>query len=249
MRSDYIQLAQTGFLILTLVCMVLVLVGIRKTLLKMGKPAAKANQKTMVIAGIMLGWLALVSLLSLSGILSDFSTFPPKIPLVILPPLVTSLILTFHPKFRNFLAHVPPQWLLYLQMFRVPVEIFLWWLFLANALPVQMSFEGRNWDVLTGLTAPLFAWLCFGNGRRNNTLALLWNVFGFALLLNIVATAILSLPTPIRVFLNEPDSSFVTTFPIVFLPSVLVPLAYTLHFFSVRQLWFQRKNFKAASNT
>jgi hypothetical protein len=180
--------------------------------------------------------------LSASGILSDFSSFPPKFLLVIIPPLIAILILTFHRKFRMFLAHVPPQWLIYLQTFRLPVELFLWWLFLGHAIPKQMSFEGRNFDVLTGLSAPLLGYLCYGKGRKLHTLAVIWNIFGLVLLLNIVITAILSLPLPFRVFMNEPDSSFVTTFPCVFLPAALVPLAYSMHFFSLRKIWLVRRS-------
>jgi hypothetical protein len=53
--------------------------------------------------------------------------------------------------------------------------------------------------------------------------------------LNIVTISALSLPTPLRVFHNLPDSSLVTTFPFIYLPGVMVPLAYTLHIFSIKQ--------------
>lgn len=241
MDTDYIFMAQAGFVALTFICLALVLIGVRKTLTKMGLDRYQIKQRIFTIIAIIVIWILLVSFLAIKGILSDFSTFPPKLPLILFPTLVSILILTFHPRFRDFLLHVPPQGLIYLQTFRLPVELFLWWLFLAKVIPEQMTFEGRNLDILSGITAPIFGWLCFGNIRNNRTMALFWNLIGLGLLLNIVLIAVLSLPTPLRVFMNEPDSSFVTTFPTVFLPAFLVPLAYSMHFFSLRKLWLERK--------
>lgn len=48
------------------------------------------------------------------------------------------------------------------------------------------------------------------------------------------AITALSMP-PGRVFHNSPDSSLLTRFPFIYLPGLLVPLAYTLHIFSLRQ--------------
>ena len=42
----------------------------------------------------------------------------------------------------------------------------------------------------------------------------LWNILGLGLLINIVAIAILSMPTPLRVFMNEPANTIVTEFHI-----------------------------------
>lgn len=241
MQTELLFPARIGFMLLTLVCLALVLAGLRYTFRKMHLPPPKNTRRILLVAAILIGWLVLVSFLALKGVLSDFSVFPPKLMLVIVPPLVGILVITFHSRFRNFLLHLPLPGLLYLQFFRVPVELLLWWLFTVNAIPEQMTFEGRNFDIVAGLTAPLFGWLCYGKGRQNHSLAIFWNLLGLGLLLNIVVTAILSLPTPIRVFMNEPSSWRVATFPIAFLPAALVPLAYTLHFFSLRRIWLERR--------
>jgi hypothetical protein len=55
------------------------------------------------------------------------------------------------------------------------------------------------------------------------------------LLINIVTISALSMPGPLRAFHNEPDSSLLTRFPFIYLPGLLVPLAYTLHIFSLWQ--------------
>jgi hypothetical protein len=41
--------------------------------------------------------------------------------------------------------------------------------------------------------------------------------------------------------MNEPANTLVAQFPFILLPGVLVPLAYTLHIFSLRQLMSRQK--------
>ncbi|RDV13970.1 hypothetical protein DXT99_16860 [Pontibacter diazotrophicus] len=237
MESIYFTVARAGFVVLTAICLALIIYGARQTLLRMGWEAERANRRTLLIAALLFSWVVFSSALALQSILGDFSATPPRLLLIILPPLIAIVWLTFSSSFRQFLAHVPSYWLIMLQVFRVPVEIFLWLQFIAGLTPVQMTFEGRNWDVLTGLTAPVVAWLCYGRGRNLKGVAIVWNIFGLTLLLNIVATAILSTPSPFRVFMNEPANTLVAQFPIVFLPAVLVPLAYALHLFSLRKIF------------
>jgi hypothetical protein len=106
---------------------------------------------------------------------------------------------------------------------------------LLTFLPVQMTFEGRNFDILVGVSAPLIAVLAF-RGKLSKKALLIWNVACLGLLLNIVITAILSTPSPWRVFMSEPANDVVAYFPISWLPGLLVPLAYYLHLLSVKQL-------------
>ena len=56
------------------------------------------------------------------------------------------------------------------------------------------------------------------------------------LLLNILAIAALSMPTPLRQFMNEPANTIIGEFSFIYLPGVLVVIAYSLHIFSLRQL-------------
>lgn len=130
------------------------------------------------------------------------------------------------------LEHVSLKVLTQLQVFRVFVEIILWLLFIQNLIPVQMTFEGFNWDVLTGITSLLAARYLLNS--KGGLIA--WNIFGLLLLVNIVTIAILSMPTPLRVFDNEPANRIVTIFPFIYLPTLLVPMAYILHFLSLRKL-------------
>ena len=79
------------------------------------------------------------------------------------------------------------------------------------------------------------------NRTHKRYVAIVWNVIGLALLLNIVLIAVLSMPTSFRVFTEGPANTLLTQFPFIYLPAVLVPVAYTAHVLSLRQL-FRRGN-------
>lgn len=177
-------------------------------------------------------WATVVSIGSLSGFTGNFNLFPVNAMPMLLIPLITTLILLFTADMKTLATHLNLKALTQLQVFRVLVEIVLWLLFLQNLLPVQMTFEGRNFDILAGITAIIAA----SYFLNNKAWMIAWNIFGLLLLINIVVIALLSMPTPFRVFDNEPANVIVTQFPYVFLPTFLVPLAYLLHFISLKKL-------------
>ncbi len=74
-----------------------------------------------------------------------------------------------------------------MQTFRVGVEIAFWGLFASGMAPEQVTFEGRNFDVLVGLTAPLLA---FAIVRLNPKpgVVIVWNLLGLLILSNAIVT-------------------------------------------------------------
>jgi hypothetical protein len=189
---------------------------------------------TWTFAGVIL-WAVFVSIWSISGIMRDFSLFPINFAPVIIVPLIATLAFIFSRAGTEILSRIPISTIIQLNAFRIFVEILLWALYEENQAPIQMTFEGRNFDILSGLSAPIVAYL-FTKGKISKTGLVIWNVICLGLLINIVTVAILSAPTPFRVFMNEPVNTIVTLFPVSWLPGLLVPLAYGLHFFSLRQL-------------
>ncbi len=238
-NTSYYLLTQLSFVVLSGLCLFFIYLGLRKALVLTGvEPIRRKRIMTRFVAGILI-WIGMLTGLSVSGFLRDFSVFPPRMLLVLVIPLVVVVWITFSKGFTQLIRFVPPHWLVFLQSFRIFVEILLWWLFLDNLLPVQMTFEGRNLDILTGLLAPMAGLGMMKLTRYRTVIGLVFNVIGLGLLINIVSVAILSMPTPFRVFMNEPANTIVASFPIVFLPGILVPVAYALHFFSLRQLLTQ----------
>jgi hypothetical protein len=112
----------------------------------------------------------------------------------------------------------------------------LFWLFQAGQIPQLMTFEGRNFDILSGLTAPLIYWLAFRGGKTNRRLLIVWNLFALALLINIVVNAFLSFPFSFQQFAFDQPNRAVLYFPFVWLPSVIVPIVLFCHLASLWQL-------------
>jgi len=96
-----------------------------------------------------------------------------------------------------------------------------------------MTFEGRNWDILTGISAVPVAWLA-ARGRIPRGGILAWNLLGVGLLVNIVTIAMLSMPTALQRFTTP--NTFVTGAPYVWLPTFLVQAAWFGHLLVFRRL-------------
>ena len=227
--------------ILALVCLLVVFVFLSKALAKTRWDKPVQNRIFYTALSVVAAWLILVGVLAVQGFFAHFSTLPPRPVLLILLPLPVVLFIAFSGKFRTMVLALPEQWLIFFQSFRLFVELILWQAFLKGALPVQMSFEGRNWDIATGVLALLTGWIVMKRKRHFRTIAFVFNLIGIVLLLNVLTIALLSMPTPLRYFMNEPSVEKLARFPLIYLPSVLVVLAYSFHIFSLRQLWLKRK--------
>jgi len=229
---------QIGFGLITIVFFSLLVVEIRKGLAKSSiDPQRQKRIFNRMVTGLIV-WTIFVSVWSLSGRMGDFTQFPFNMMPVLAIPLIASVIIVFSKTFKEIFQHIPQQNLIRLQSFRILVEILLWALFINEAAPIQMTFEGRNFDVLSGISALLVAYLVSRNSISKTALVI-WNLACLGLLINIVTVAILSMPSFMRTFMNEPANTIVAQFPVSWLPGLLVPLAYVLHFFSLRQLSFR----------
>jgi hypothetical protein len=230
-------LIKVAYFILSAICLVLIARGLRFGLDRCGlSPEKKKNflQRFYLIVGI---WIALISLLAISGFLADFDSFPPRVTITLIPPMILMLFFTIRSQsLKTILAAIPVQWLLYLQSFRVIVELMLWYQYDLGMTPIQMTFEGRNMDIIAGITGPVVGYLYAKRGAGMKKLVIAWNFIGLGLLLNILAVAVLSFPTKFRYFMNEPANYIITEFPFVWLPGILVAVAYSLHFLSLKQV-------------
>lgn len=180
-------------------------------------------------------WLALSGALAHSGWLAQFDARPPHFFVFMAATLAGTVALGFSRPGTRVAEHVGWAGLLGFQAFRVPVEWVLFELHHQGVVPVQMTFAGQNLDVLSGASAPLVAWLA-ATGRIGRRGILVWNCAALALLANIVTIAVLSAPTPLRAFANEPANTFVTRLPWVWLPGFLVPAALLGHLLTFRKL-------------
>ncbi len=230
-----------GFIIFPLFCVLLILRGLQLTLKKTDFTIKKQNKILLQTSFIFLFWISLTGILSASGLL-DMSKEklilpPPALILVNIPWVVLLLLVNFNTTIKTIIKVIPSHWLVYFQSFRIIVEILIWVVFLQNLLPIQMTFEGYNFDILVGIFALPVGFFVAKQTSISTKKKLLigWNIFGLVLLATIIIISILSMPLPIRQFMNEPSAVIVSTFPYMWLPAILVVIAYSLHILSLKQ--------------
>lgn len=226
--------------VLAVICVIVLIRGLAKAL-AVFEPAQQKRlfRKALIIT---IAWMLVTGGLAAAGFFSSFSQWPPRPVLAILVPLPFVLYICFAPRYRSLLAQLPLEWPVLFQVFRVGVELVLFFAYTRGELPVQMTFGGWNFDILAGLLALPVGYYCALKKQWPGWLLVLYNVAGLLLLLNVLIVALLSFPLPIRYFMNEPSTAVVGTFPFIYLPAVLVVLAYSLHIISLRSYWLQRFN-------
>ena len=181
-------------------------------------------------------WMGATAALARSDWLSTFDTMPPPAALLLGGLLAGTVALAFSPLGRRLAHGVPLAALVGVQAFRAPLEVLLHRLHTEGLLPVQMTYAGWNFDVASGLLAVVLAvWLWRGRAPRGTVLA--WNVLGVVLLVLVIATAVLSLPTPFQRFTAEPSTAAIVTMPLIWLPAVLVQGAILGHLLVFRRLF------------
>lgn len=195
------------------------------------------GRRAIMILGGLFAWLVWLGVNAKRGFFADFSRVPPPLVLAgVLPAALAGLALLFYPPTRRFLHSFPAVWLIGFQAFRVPLELILWRLHGDGLLPVQMTFAGRNFDVVPALLALPVAYWVAQKKPWARAVALAWNLLGFVMVVNVATTGALSTPGPLRVFMNEPANYIVGQFPFAWLPAFLAPLALFGHLASFSQL-------------
>lgn len=210
----------------------------------------KTRKKSILIFICLTVWLILQAVLTLNNIYNtDTNSFPPKIMLFgILPAVMTIILLFSTSKGRQFIDSLPLKNLTYLNIVRIPVEIVLWYLFLNKAVPELMTFEGRNFDILAGITAPIIAYVGLTKQKISRNTIIIWNFICLGLLMNIVVNALFSTPSPIQKFAFEQPNIAILNFPFSWLPTFIVPIVLFGHLTSIRQLLKPKTDKKQTTN-
>ncbi|HKH60145.1 MAG TPA: hypothetical protein VKA49_04905 [Flavitalea sp.] len=201
----------------------------------------KASRYSKTVLIILLAWLFIQAVVGLTGFYQDTSVLPPRFLLAIGPPMLLIVLLFLTRRGRQFIDSLNLETLTFLHIIRIPVEIVLYFLFLHKGIPEVMTFEGRNLDIISGITAPVIYYLGFVSGKLWPRTILAWNLICLALLVNIVTTAILATPYPFQKFgLDQPNVA-IFYFPFVWLPAMIVPVVLLSHLASIRKLIGKKK--------
>ena len=91
-------------------------------------------------------------------------------------------------------------------------------------------------DIITGVTAVPVAWAVWRRAAGWRPLAVIWNLFGAADLIDAISLGVLSAPgSPLQLF-AIPSEPVMTTLPWVLIPGYLVPLLFMTHVLMLAQL-------------
>ena len=211
-----------------------ILFGITVVVTGMWIYAASRSRRFLMLMVI---WTTIQSVLGLRGMYQDTEAMPPKIMLFgVLPALLLIVIIFLSPKGKAFVDSILLKPLTFFHVIRVPVEIVLFLLFTQGWVSRYMTFEGTNFDVFSGITAPLVGYIVFRSGRIHRKLLLGWNLLCLLLLLNVVIIAIFALPSPFQMISLDQPNAAVLYFPFNLLPTVVVPLVLFGHLVALRQL-------------
>jgi len=228
-----INLVYAELTLVTVICVVCVAFWLNRALARSSRDGKRRRTVTVVLIALCV-WLLVTGALAHAGLLAVWHARPPRLPAIPLLALIAIILLNRTDGFRKLLDATPRHWPVAMQTFRIGVELAFWGLYASGGAPEQVTFEGRNFDVIVGLTAPFVA---FAIARLNLKpgVVIAWNVLGILILSNTIVTTLSSMPGPLHI--NWPGMPFTAfaAWPFVWVPAFLAPLAIFIHVFSIRQ--------------
>jgi hypothetical protein len=188
----------------------------------------QANTKPRKIVGVFLLLCVLQSLVVFSGFYLNTEALPPRFVFVVAPSIIL-IVYGLFPKQRQWIMKVRRiEWSTLLHIVRIPVEFVLYGLAVHELVPTLMTFEGRNFDILAGITAPIMAFW-YHKKLIGKSVLLIWNYVGLILIMFIFVNAALSIESPIQQFAFDQPNRAVQYFPFILLPVAIAPIVVWTH--------------------
>ena len=194
-------------------------------------------------------WVAIQTILGLSGFYHLSIDTPPNMPMLVAPPTLLILGLFLTGKGRIFIDRLNTARLTLVHSVAIFVELVFYLLFLYRYVPKIMTFEGFNFDLLSGITAPLVYYYGFVRMKLNRPVLIAWNLICLLLVINASAFAVLSLPPGFRHIGAEQPDLALGVFPFTLVPAVIVPLVLFSHLAALRHLIIKNNNYKKSWKT
>ena len=212
------------------------LLGLRVALSRAGWSSNQQRRVVGISALVLIGWFGAALALAVSGVYQGASDEIPTIQFGILAPiLIGSMLIVRSSTMARVIEAVPQQWLIGVQLYRALGIIFLI-LYGAGKMPGLFAWPAGVGDVLVGALAPVVA-IAYARGpEKNGDLAWGWNALGLTDLGVAVATGMVTAPSPIQQFAFDLPNELVGAFPLILIPTYLVPLSVLLHLASLAKL-------------
>lgn len=157
---------------------------------------------------------------------------------IVLPAIIfLSFLFLTHISKQVKIVQIKPQYLTLIHTIRIPVELGLYSLYLDKKVPVIMTFEGWNYDILFAISAFIMWFIIYVlKFTINKKLIIAWNIIGLIFVAIIVTIAILASPLPIQQLAFDQPNIAVLELPFCFLPTCIVPLVVVSHVMSLKHL-------------
>jgi hypothetical protein len=179
-------------------------------------------------------WIAYTFLLAGSGVLESFS-LPPRVPLlIVIPAIAVILFVTSRPWFKDSIRNTPVYTLIYIQAFRIVVEVLIYSAYRNDIYPQRTTFEGLNFDIVVGCSALLVGYLAQKN-LIGKTAIVVWNFLSLAILGLTVYSFISAYY--FTDYVSATNNVEFVRMPYLLLPAVLLPYAVFFHVASIRQMF------------
>ena len=185
---------------------------------------------TATVAGATLVWLGLLSASVASGVMIDATM--PAVPIFLGASLVGGLAIGLSRLGLRLAQGLTLPVLVAFQGFRLPLELVLHNWAGSRTIPMTMTWDGSNLDIISGV----LALLCAPFAARWRGAAWLANVVGLALLINVGRVAVLSSGLPISWQGVSPPLQLVMYLPYALIVPVCVAGALAGHVILTRAL-------------
>jgi hypothetical protein len=126
---------------------------------------------------------------------------------------------------------------MFIQAFRILVELWFYYSYTQGVLPEIMTFNGENHDIYAGILAIIAGVLVMKKPNVAVPAGLIFNVAGFLLLVNTLRAAVTSFPSPLQQYPFDERLLQLGHFPFIFLPAILVPIALGFHIISIKKIF------------
>lgn len=210
-----------------------ILYGLHHAFLRLAIPN-RQDRLRWISLGLLL-WLLILAVAARLHLFHQTNNILPKLLWVLLPGTFLIGVLISSKSFSSVLRMIPAAWMVKVQAFRVGTELALWLGYKGGFVPLQMTFEWLNQDIIVGLTA-LLAGQLFFERKLLKFQAIVWNFFGILLTINFLWLAFTSMPTKWQLFFVTPHNTILGETPFVWILGFSVPFALAMHIFCIKRL-------------
>ena len=212
------------------------LLGLRRALSRAEWSRDDQSRVMRISTAVLIGWFGIAFALGFLEVYRAVSDRIPTLPFGILVPiLIGGLLIVRSSTMARVLDAVLQHWLIGVQLYRALGAIFLI-LYGTGKMPGLFAWPAGLGDVLVGVLAPVVAVAYARGPEKHGDLVLAWNIFGMVDLIVAVAMGFSTSPSPFQLFAFDQPNELVSMFPLVLIPTYLVPVSILLHIASLTKL-------------